>query len=171
TLVMSGINTYAGNTLVSAGTLFLSGSLGTGTTQVAAGATIGGTGNIAGHLVFESGAKLDLTGATLGLNSSDILSVGGSGSITLADFTFSDIVGWDAAAAGDGVYTLVDGGASVTFGGATPTASSPHAFSATRFGYFSEGSLQAVIYTVPEPDAALLAGCLGALVLVRRRHR
>lgn len=169
TLLVSGGASYNGTTLVSAGTLYVTGSLGAGTTEVGGGATIGGSGSIAGNLMFDDGGRLDLTGATLGVNSIDILTVGGGATITLTNFSFADIVGWDAANAADGTYTLVNGGSSVVFGGSTPTSSNPYAFTDTKYGYFNEGSLQAVIYTVPEPGPALL-GALGVIALLRRRR-
>jgi autotransporter-associated beta strand protein len=50
-LVLSGSNTYTGNTLVSAGTLAVTGNLSTGTVSVAAAAWLQGTGTIAGPVV------------------------------------------------------------------------------------------------------------------------
>lgn len=165
TVMIAGSHSYTGETLVSAGTLLINGSLGATDVTVAPDGTIGGFGSIGGSLVFEAGARLDLTGATLGLNSLDILSV--SGSITLTDFGFSNLVGWDWANAPAGVYTLLHGGTSVTLAGSTPTASSPIDLGNGRSAYFQAGSLQAVV--IPEPGAALL-GSLGLLALLRRRR-
>ena len=48
TWVLSGANTYTGNTAVNAGTLVVNGSLGAGALSVASGATLMGSGTIAG---------------------------------------------------------------------------------------------------------------------------
>lgn len=146
---------------VTEGGLVVSGNLGTAmSATINNGATLSGGGTIGGDLVLNSGAILDV-------NFGDLLTV--AGAATLNDFGFSSITGWDASSAADGTYTLVDGITSLTLNGSTPTSSNPFQFSATKFGYFEAGSLQAVIYTVPEPSIALLGG-LGLLGLVRRRR-
>jgi len=58
TLSLTGINTYSGATMVSAGTLVVNGTLGGGAVNVAAGAMIGGTGTIGGPVTVEAGATL-----------------------------------------------------------------------------------------------------------------
>jgi fibronectin-binding autotransporter adhesin len=165
TLSLAGTNTYNGATMVSAGTLLVTGSLGNTDVTVESTATIGGSGTLGGSLTFDPGAFLNLSGATLGLTSTDILSV--SGSITLNDFGFGNLIGWDWANAVAGTYTLIDGGGTITLSGTTPTSSNPFDFGNGKSGYFQEGSLQAVI--IPEPRAALLGG-LGMLLLLRRRR-
>ena len=58
TLELSGTNSYTGTTSVSAGTLLVNGTnSGTGSVTVASGATLGGTGSIAGAATFSSGGK------------------------------------------------------------------------------------------------------------------
>lgn len=165
TLTLGAANTYTGATTVSEGTLFVTGALGNTIVTVESGAAIGGSGTLGGALAFNAGSILDLTGATLGLVSSDILSV--TGSITLNDFGFTNLTGWNAATADNGTYTLINGGGTVTFAGTTPTALNPFDFGNGRQGYFQPGSLQAVI--IPEPRAAML-GLLGMLALLRRRR-
>lgn len=164
--ILSGTNSYSGATTVSAGTLLVTGALGDSAVTVASGATLGGTGTIGGSLTFEAGARLDLTGAELGLSSTHVLSVAEGGAITLTNFSFSDLVGWDWAHAAVGTYTLIHGG-DATLGGLTPTAATPQDFGNGRSGYFQAGSLQAVI--IPEPTAALLS-LAGCLTLLRRRR-
>ena len=166
-LELAANNTYTGTTTVSAGTLLLSGALGATAVTVQGGATIGGSGTLGGPLTLEGGAKLDLTGATLGLASTDILGVSASQPITLTDFGFADIIRWDRLNADIGTYTLIHGGSPVTLAGGTPTISNPYDFGNGNSGYFQAGSLQVVI--IPEPGAAFL-GLLGSLVLLRRRR-
>jgi autotransporter-associated beta strand protein len=166
-LTLSGTSTYTGNTLVSSGTLLITGALGATDVTVADGATIGGSGVIAGDLTLDAGARLNLTGATFGIDNSNILSVGESSTITLTSFGFTSLIGWDWANAEVGTYTLINGGNEVILAGTTPTLLSPFDFGNGRKGYFQEGSLQAVI--IPEPAAALL-GSLGVFGLLRRRR-
>jgi autotransporter-associated beta strand protein len=165
--ILSADNTYTGATSVSAGTLLVTGALGNSAVTVADGATLGGSGTLGGPLTFEAGARLDLTGATLGLISTNILSVAAGQSIAFADFSFADLVGWNWLDAPAGTYTLIGGGGTVTLAGSTPTAADPFDFGNGKSGYFQQGSFQAVI--IPEPVAALLAP-LGLLALLRRRR-
>ncbi len=166
TMVLSAINTYTGATTVSAGTLLVTGALGNTAVTVENGATIGGPGSLGGSLTFNPGALLDLNGASIGLTSTDILSV--TGSITLNDFSFSSLVGWDASTADLGTYTIIEGGGTVTLSGTTPTISNPHDFGNGKQAYFHDGSLQVVV--IPEPTTPLLA-MLGLAALMRRRMR
>jgi autotransporter-associated beta strand protein len=167
TLILDGTNSYSGATTVSAGTLLVNGVLGNTDVTVGANGTIGGSGSLGGALTFGAGAKLDLTGATIGLTSTDILSVASGKTITLTDFAFSNIIGWDWLNAAEGTYTLINGGGTISLAGTTPTESSPFDFENGKSGYFQAGSLQVVI--IPEPRAALLGG-LGMLALLRRRR-
>lgn len=166
-VTLSNTNTYTGATLVSAGTLLVTGSLGDTTVTVQNGATIGGNGDLGGSLVFQSGAQLDLTGATLDLTSIGILSVASGKTMTFDNFGFASIIGWDWINAAEGTYTLIDGGGTDTLSGTTPTVSNPFSFGNGKSGYFQQGSFQAVI--IPEPSSALLGG-LGMLLLLRRRR-
>ena len=62
TLALTGSNSYAGATTASAGTLLVNGTnSGTGLITVASGATLGGTGSIAGAATFSSGGKAVFT--------------------------------------------------------------------------------------------------------------
>ena len=166
-LTLSGNSTYTGATLVSGGTLLVTGTLGDSAVTVGASGMIGGSGTLGGALTLDDGAKLDLTGASVAFSSTGILTVAAGKSITLSDFAFADIIGWDAVAADPGIYTLINGGGTVTLGGTTPTESNPFDFGNGKSGYFKQGSLQAVV--IPEPAAVLLGG-LGLLALLRRRR-
>lgn len=169
TLTLSGTNTYTGATSVSAGTLLVTGALGNTAVNVGASGTIGGSGTLGGNLTISAGGNLDVTGGNLSTGAG-LLTVDATKTITLNGFSFSDIVGWDAANAADGTYTLINGASSVTFAGATPTEASPFWFIAdVKKGYFRQGSLQAVIVTIPETSAAVL-GAFGGLLLLRRRR-
>ncbi len=145
--------------------MLVNGSIGNTAVSVSSGAAIGGSGSLSGSLGLEAGAFLDVTGATLGLTSTGILTA--ISTITLTNFGFSSIIGWDYTTAANGTYTLINGGSSITLGGTTPTISNPFDLGGGRQGYFQAGSLQAVI--IPEPSAALI-GSIGMLMLLRRRR-
>lgn len=167
--VLTGASTYTGATLITTGTLTVDGSLGATSVTVGADGALGGSGTIAGSVSFNAGAALDVTGATLGPVSTSILTLDSAVTLTLDSFSFADITGWDASLAADGTYTLINGAGTVNLTGTTPTVSTPFAFSATKFGYFQQGSLQAVIFSVPEPGVAALAAL--SLAMFRRRRR
>jgi fibronectin-binding autotransporter adhesin len=169
TLTLNANNTYTGATLVSAGTLLVTGALSSSAVTVGSNGTIGGNGSLGRSLSFDAGAKLDLTGATIGLTSSNILTVAAGQSMTFSNFLFTDIVGWGWAAADVGTYTLINGGGTVTLSGDTPTIDNPFNFGNGKQGYFEQGSFRAVIEVIPEPSAALLGG-LGMFFLLRRRR-
>ena len=57
-LMLSGVNTYTGATTVSAGSLFVNGSLANGPVSVASGATLGGIGTLGGAVTVANGGKL-----------------------------------------------------------------------------------------------------------------
>ena len=169
-LALTAANTYMGATNINAGTLYVSGALSNSAATVGAAGTIGsngGSGSLGNGLTIAAGGNLDLTGATLGANSSGIISLTG-GSLTLGNLTFQDLVGWDWLNAAENTYELIDGSFSVDFGTtAYLDAGSAYDFGNGKSGYFTQGSLNVVI--IPEPRAALLGG-LGLLALLRRRR-
>lgn len=167
-LTLSGTSTHSGATTVSAGTLYVSGALASSAVTVENNATIGSSGTLGNGLTIEAGGKLEPTGATIGLNSSDILTVSG-GSLTLEDFAFEDIVGWNWLDAVPGTYQLIAGNFSVDFGDtAFVSEATAYDFGNGRSGYFTAGSLNVVI--IPEPGTTALAA-LFVLGLVARRRR
>ena len=177
TMVLSGTSTYTGNTFVSAGTLLVTGVLGNIALTVENDATLGGNGTLGGSLSIGVGANLNLIGATIGLSSTNILSVAAGKAITLTDFLFSDIIGWDASAAELGTYTLINGGGTLTLAGTTPTIANPFDFGNGKQGYFQSGSLQVVV--IPEPIrlpfrwhwlTAVLAASQTNVMILARKH-
>ena len=78
TLTIAGANTYSGGTVVNSGTLLvnnIAGSgTGSGTVQVSAGATLGGTGGISGVVTINAGGTLSASaGGTLTLSQAPVL--------------------------------------------------------------------------------------------------
>jgi fibronectin-binding autotransporter adhesin len=150
TVALSGTNTYSGNTNVNGGTLLVSGSLATGPVNVFLGATLGGTGKIAGPVTIQNGGILapgdspgTLTVGTLTLNSGSILNyelgipnvVGGvndlvnvNGNLTLAGkLNVINVGGF-----GSGVYRLFNYTGSLVDNGLTLN-SLPNGFTRSDF--------------------------------------
>jgi autotransporter-associated beta strand protein len=173
-LTLSATNTYTGATTVSAGTLFVTGALSNSAVTVEAAGTVGSNGaagTLGNGLTIAAGGNLDLTGATLGANSTNILGLTG-GPLTLGNLAFTDLIGWDYAGAADGTYELIDGSVTASFGStAFLDTATAFDFMNGKAGYFTSSSngLNAVIFTVPEPSSALL-GAIGLLALLRRRR-
>lgn len=171
TLTLSATNTYSGATTVSAGTLYVTGALSNSATTVQANGMIGSNGaagTLGNGLSILAGGNLDLTGAMIAANSTNILSITG-GTLTLGNLAFTDLIGWNYASAADGTYELIDGSFTVDFGTTPTTALTAYNLGGNKRGYFTSGSLNAVIFTVPEPSTALL-GAIGLLALLRRRR-
>jgi len=132
-LVLSGNNTLTGQTSVSAGSLWVDGSLASTNVMVYSGAALGGTGSIAGDVTLMSNATLNLTdGHTLsvgsmGLGTQSIVnaSLGApalGGGTALVNVTGNLQLGGtlnisDAGGFGTGVYRLMNYGGSLTNSG------------------------------------------------------
>ncbi|MBX3736587.1 MAG: autotransporter-associated beta strand repeat-containing protein [Candidatus Didemnitutus sp.] len=191
TLVLSGANTYTGNTDVSAGTLLVNGSLGSTATTVASGATLGGTGSISGATTIATGGILAPGDSVGTLTFHDGLSLA-SGAVLSFDLgTTGDLIVVDGGtlagpASGSVTVNLANAGgltaATYTlfnFTGATLSdfdaadfslGTSPSGWSYT-FGLTAD-SLQVTVSAVPEPSTialALGAAGLGCVLLRRRR--
>ena len=138
TLILSGANTYSGNTNVNAGILLVNGSLGSGLVTVASGAALGGTGTIAGAVTIQNGGILapgdapgTLTTGTLTLNSGSISdyelgtpNIVGSGVndlvIVNGNLTLGGLLNVaNAGGFGSGVYRLFNYSGSLTNNGLT----------------------------------------------------
>ena len=136
TLLLAGTSDYTGATQVQSGTLMVEGALGDTTTTVFDGATLGGTGSIAGDVIVNDGATIapgmspgTLTVGSLSLSSGSILDyelgqagVIGSGINDLieinGDLTLDGTVNiTDAGGFGAGVYRLMNYGGSFTNNG------------------------------------------------------
>jgi autotransporter-associated beta strand protein len=179
TLTLAGANTYSGLTSIDDGTLYVTGALSNSAVTVEADGIIGSNGangTLGNGLTIAAGGALDLTGATLAADSSGILSITG-GSLTLDNLTFQDLVGWDWLNAAEGTYELIDGAFSVDFGStAFISPETAYDFGNGKQGYFTSGSLNAVIIPIPEPSTLALLAAVGGLAGVglratRRRRR
>lgn len=162
TLTLSGSgSTYTGATLVSAGTLFVSGSLGNTAVSIGSSGTLGGGGSIAGSVSFADGAKLTI-------NLADILTI--SGPVNFANFGFDDLVGFDVETADLGTYTLLEGSNIVSAGIEHYGIENAYIRGDGAKAYFETGSLAVTIASVPETSAFAMTA-LGSLSLLRRRRR
>jgi autotransporter-associated beta strand protein len=159
TQTLSGINTYTGDTLVSAGTLLVNGQLGDTSVTVAGAATIGGDGIIGGALHFDAGAKF-------AFDVNQTLTINGSG-VTFDGFGVADLAGLDNLVPNN-TYVLLDGTATVsTLNLANVGLANAYPLGGGKSAYFQPGSLNLVV--IPEP-APLLLGVLGLCPLLRRRR-
>jgi len=169
TATLSGSSSYTGTTTVSAGTLLVTGALGssgssTGVVSVNSGASLGGTGEIYGSVTFDGGSYLAIQ------NIADPLKV--TGTVTFGTgFGIDNLTGIDWDALDIGTHTLISD-TSTTFSLANidnfGIDNKVSVGSMDRFAYFENGSLALVV--IPESSTTLLsAGGLLALALRRRR--
>lgn len=198
-LVLSGTNSYSGNTTVEAGTLVVNGSIANATTTtVQSGATISGSGSV-GNLTIDSGAFVNPG------NSPGLLTV--NGAYNQAGTLVAEIAGLNAGTQHDQV--IVNGAVSLTgnlnvqFTGGTYSMDNliflllndstdavngiftgfNEGDTVTQYGGFDwiisynadsftssfTGGNDIALRAIPEPSATLLAG-LGALAVLRRRR-
>lgn len=161
-LTLSGANTYTGDTVVSAGTLLVNGSLGNSAVSVEAAATIGGTGDLAGNLSMDATSFFEV------VDISNPLSV--AGTITFGSgFGIENITGVDwASLTKNTPHTLISTSQVFTSADIANFGLENAAdLGGGLFAYFENGSLAVVV--IPEPAVTLL-GCFGILGLLRRRR-
>jgi len=186
TWVLSGTNTYTGNTTVSVGTLLINGgsSGATGAMSVASGATLGGTGTLGGdvavsgsllggdgttgtaltsakNIALASGSSIVLTLGP-GLSHSSLIRTGGTWTFDAAQiFAFNDL----GATAGSYTGLITGLGADPGTSGWTIANGWSGNFS------YSGGSVNLDLTAVPEPSTCvLLAFALTTAVVFRRRR-
>lgn len=193
TLSITSANTYAGGTLISAGTLLVNNSSGSGTgtgaVSIGSAGTLGGSGIITG-LVATAGTSSSLAPDRLtlsgGLNasagatfyfelgtSSDLLSLAsgvftGSSAANGLIFNFSNAGGLLAGV----TYTLIDFGSSSGLEVADLFNNSSYVLDSS-FGTggwkINGGNLQVQFAAVPEPSPGWLLATFGLLLLLARR--
>ncbi|MBK1826553.1 beta strand repeat-containing protein [Haloferula rosea] len=185
-VTFSTTHTYTGTTEVNAGTLYVTGALAnTSSVAVANGATLGGTGSIAGATTINSGGTLapgtsvgTLTiDNELGINSGGLLlfEINSLASfdrlIGLTDFTMDGILGLDLngynPSEGDS-FDLVDWVSGTPSGSFTlddSLAPLDPGLSWDTSSFLSTGS----VAVIPEPRASLLL-ILGVALLIHRRR-
>lgn len=117
TLILGGTGSHAGGTAVAAGTLFVNGDYAgaTGATNVASGATLGGTGIIGGNVTVGNGATL-----APGAGSVGTLTIGGH--LSLAGGSRLAFELGEAGAAGGALNDLVHVGGNLTLDGTIDVA-------------------------------------------------
>ncbi len=192
TLVLSGVNNYTGPTVLNAGTLLISGSIG-GTTTVDTGAILGGSGAV-GNVTLNSGAALqggNGAAATGALSSGGVVAFGDGAIIRLTldtGATHSSLTRtggtWSFDSDQAFTFTLLPGATPATYdnvitglAGNETGLASINTWLITNpgvtgtFSYDSAGGVDLVLTAVPEPAAAtlLLAGL--PLLALRRRRR
>ncbi|WLH82387.1 autotransporter-associated beta strand repeat-containing protein [Pseudomonas sp. FP2338] len=132
-LLLTGNNTFTGNTNVNAGSLLVNGNLNSAAVQVASGATLGGSGNLGGAVTMADGSTLKAGAATplsvgsLALSSGTTLdfALGAPGASTTAvnvagNLTLDGTLNvTDAGGFGLGVYQLFRYGGALTDNGLT----------------------------------------------------
>lgn len=161
-LTLSGANTYTGDTVVSAGTLLVNGSLGNSAVSVEAAATIGGTGDLAGNLTMDATSFFEV------VDISNPLSV--AGTITFGSgFGIENITGVDWASLTKNTPHMLISTSQVFTSADIANFGLENAadLGGGLFAYFENGSLAVVV--IPEPAVTLL-GCFGILGLLRRRR-
>lgn len=137
----------------------------TGATAINGGAfgVFGGNATLAGDLTFAAGTKLIFSDTyTLTLASGKQASFGALG--------IADLLGLDSSFA-DNTYTLISG--TVDFSNISNVGlANAYDLGNNKAAYFQQGSLQVVVYTVPEPTSFALLGLgIAGWAILRRRTR
>jgi autotransporter-associated beta strand protein len=143
-LVLAGAQTYTGPTLVSNGTLIVNGTLGPGALTIYSGATLSGTGVIAGPVAIQPGATL-----APGADASSIGALTVNNSLALAGTT--------ALALNKAGFTndSIRGLSSVTYGGALIVSNVAGTLTAgDTFTLFQAGSYNGAFSSIVLPPLA-----------------
>jgi autotransporter-associated beta strand protein len=196
TLTLSnGANSYSGGTIISAGTLNLTGSLTSATNgvTVGSGATLAGTGSIAGPTTLSSGGFVAPASGSIGTLSLASFTFNGGGTLNLGlgSGSSSDTLAITGAftKGSAGTYTIDFGNTGTagntytlaTFGSGNTTFASGNDFTFANLasgvaGTFSLSSTALTFSTTAIPEPATYAalaglGILGMAVYRRRRER
>ncbi len=163
-------NTFANGVTVSAGTLFVENTTGSGTgsgtVTVQTGGTLGGNGTIGGSVTFNSGSKF-------AFSTTSVLDVNGA-TVSFGNFSVSDLSGLTGSVAA-GAYTLIAGSATISATNLLNVGSAnAFSLSAEKNAYFdlSTGDLQVVVAAaIPEPATYSAVLGLGVIALAAARRR
>lgn len=181
-------STYSGATSVTAGSLFVNGSLAnTSSTSVSANATLAANGTIANAVSIASSGRMaigaDDTTGTLG--SVTIGSMALSGALEFGatgESTYDKLISTGALAVTGGTIAFETSGYTVTyntsfdivdFGSFTGTPAFDFSgASVQQYGAWDTSAFAStgVISYVPEPSSSLMLGAFGSLALLRRRR-
>lgn len=198
-LVMSNVNTFAGNVTVSAGVLLVNGNnTGAGSYTVNAGAILGGFGSIAGSVsvaaggIIEPGASAGtLTTGNLGLVSgsvltyelaaqgtvgsgvNDLINVIGTATIPTSGIVVVNVLGLPGflSSVGPNTYTLITTSGGLVGGNAVNFVLGFYPPTVTSYSFDTTSQPGNVLLTViPTPGSGVLLGLAG-LFAGRRRRR
>jgi autotransporter-associated beta strand protein len=187
-LSLTNTSTYSGSTSVTAGSLFLNGSLTkTSGTSVSANATLAANGTIANGVSIASSGKMAIGSddAVSTLGSVTVGSMALSGSLEFGAtgaLTYDRLISTGALAVTGGTIAFKTSGYTVAFNTSFDIVDYGSFTGAPTFD-FSGASVQqygawdtsafastGVISYVPEPSTSLLLGAFGSLALLRRRR-
>jgi autotransporter-associated beta strand protein len=187
-LSLTNNSTYSGSTSVTAGSLFLNGSLtNTSGTSVSANATLAANGTIANGVSIASSGKMAIGAddAVSTLGSVTVGSMALSGSLEFGAtgaLTYDKLISTGALAVTSGTIAFKTSGYTVAFNTdfdivdfgsftGTPTFDFSGA-SVQQYGAWDTSAFAStgVISYVPEPSTSLLLGAFGSLALLRRRR-
>lgn len=190
TLTLSGANTYTGTTMISAGSLNLTGSLASAVT-VGNGNTLTGTGTLNGATTVNNGGTLwagDGTATANSLTESSNLTLNSTSTIKLTIFgggatDHSSLVRtggtWTFAANQQVAFSDLGAISGTTYTGIITGISSLQSVSGWTIttsgwqGTFANnaGSVDLTLTAVPEPSFVALSLCLFSLILLFRRNK
>jgi autotransporter-associated beta strand protein len=186
-LSLTNTSTYSGSTSVTAGSLFLNGSLtNTSGTSVSANATLAAKGTIANGVSIASSGKMaigaDDAVSTLGSVTVGSMALSGSLEFGAGALTYDKLISTGALAVTSGTIAFKTSGYTVAFNtnfdivdfgsfSGTPTFDFSGA-SVQQYGAWDTSAFAStgVISYVPEPSTSLLLGAFGSLALLRRRR-